>query len=366
MTFKHAYLSVILYLVFNATQAEALVILQQASVSAGVEYDTNPTLVSNNKQSIFRYTLSPKYTLSAAEANNRWYTNLGINLQRSSNQSVSGSRKDPNISAGWEHEYDRGRYSIITAYSKSSSRFSELNTTGIVDKDGTIATKSIAAAWSRLLTERLNLSVNGQYSKSNVTSSTFSNTTTKSLGAVLTYELNETMSPFVQVNVSDLNSGTRNSNSTISKNYLIGTNLEVNPRLSLSGSLGLNHQQNSGSGWVANTSASYLGERYIFRGALSRNVTPSSTGQFQKSDNLSLGYGYDLSDKSKAGIDLSWNKNDSTNGSETRQLGGFYSKELSDLWQFRFALSLKDLSNSNQSATASICGITFTYNTPEF
>lgn len=366
MTFKHTYLFVVLYLIFNSMQANALVILQQASVSTSVEYDTNPTLVPNNEQSIFRYTASPKYTLSAVDGNNRWYTNVGINLQRSSNQSVSGNRKDPNINIGWEREYERGRYSIITAYSKSSSRLSELNTTGIVDKDGTIASKSIAVAWSRLLNERLDLSVNGQYAKTNVTSSSFSNTTTKALGAVLTYQLSEKISPFMQANVSDLSSGNGSSNSTISQNYLLGTNVEVNPQLSLSGSLGLNHQQSSGNGWVANTSASYLGERYNFRGALSRNVVPSATGQFQKNDNLSLVYGYDLSDTSKTGVDLSWNSNDSINGSETRQLSGWYSKELSDLWQFRLALSLKNLKNSNQSANDSVFGITFTYNTPEF
>lgn len=366
MTFKHPYLFVVLYLIFNSIQANALVILQQASVSTGVEYDTNPTIVSTNEQAIFRYTASPKYTLSAVDGNNRWYTNLGVNLERSSNPSVSGNRKDPNIKIGWEREYDRGRYSIISAYSKSSSRLSELNTTGIVDKDGTISSKSIAVAWSRLLSERLDLSVNGQYTKSNATGSNFSNTTTKTLGTVLTYELSEKISPFIQADISDLSSRNGSSTSTISQNYLLGTNLEVNPQLSLSGSFGLNHQQNAGNGWVANTSANYLGERYNFRGALSRNVVPSATGQFQKNDNLSLIYGYDLSDTSKAGINLSWNSNDSTNGSETRQLSGFYSKELSDLWQFRLALSLKDLKNSNQSAKDSVFGITFTYNTPEF
>lgn len=355
-----------LNLIFNSTQANALVILQQASVSTGVEYDSNPTLASSNAQSIFRFTASPKYTLSGVDGNNRWFTNLGVNLQRSSNQSVSENRKDPSINIGWEREYERGRYSIITAYSQASSRFKELNTTGIVDKDGSITSKSIAVAWSRLLTERLDLSVNGQYTKTNVSSSNFSNTTTKTLGATLTYQLNEKISPFIQFNVSDLNSGNGSSNSAISQNYLLGTNLEFNPRVSLSGSLGLNHQQNSGNGWVANASVNYLGERYNLRGGLSRNVIPSSIGQFQKSDNLFIGYAYDLSETSNLGSDLSWNSNNSINGSETKQLSGWYSKELSDLWRLRLALSLRDIKNSNQSAKASVVGFTFTYNTPEF
>ena len=363
---KHLYKLVLLSLVLSPTQANALILLQQATVLAGTEYDSNPVLASSNKQSIFRYTVSPKYTLSGVDGNNRWYTNVGINFQRSSNQSVSADRKDPNINIGWEREYERGRYSIIATYNKSSSRFSELNTTGIVDTDGTNTSKSIAVAWSRLLNERLNLSVNGQYTKTNVTKSSFSNTTTKTLGTVLTYELSEMISPFIQADLSDLSSGNGGSTSTFSQNYLLGTNLEVSPHLSLSGSLGLNHQQNAGNGWVANSSANYLGERYSLHGALSRNVVPSGTGRFQKNDNLSLVYGYDLSDTSKTGLDLSWNSNDSINGSETRQLGGWYSKELSDLWQFRLALSLKELKNSNQSASDTVFGITFTYNTPEF
>ena len=366
MTFKHTHLFVVLYLLFNSTQANSLVVLQQVSVSTSVEYDTNPTLVSSNAQPIFRYTASPKYTLSGVDGNNLWYTNVGINFQRSSNQSVSGDRKDPKINIGWEREYEKGRYSIIAAYDKSSSRFSELNTTGIVDKDGTITSKSIAVAWSRLLNERLDLSVNGQYAKSEVTKSSFNNTTNKTLGAVLTYELSEKIKPFIQANLSELSSSNGSSSSTISQNYLLGTNLEVNPQLSLSGSLGLNHQQNAGNGWVANTTASYLGEKYNIHGALSRNVVPSATGQFQKNDNLSLVYGYDFSSTSKTGVDFSWNSNSSINGSETRQLSGYYSKELSDLWQFRFNLTLKELKNSNQSAKDGVLGVTFTYNTPEF
>lgn len=355
-----------MYLILNATQANALVILQQASLSTGVDYDTNPTLSSSNEQPIFRYTASPRYTLSGVDGNNRWFTNLGVSLERTSNKSVSGNRKDPNLDIGWEREYEKGRYSIIAAYSKSSSRFSELNTTGIVDKDGTISTKSLAATWSRLLSERLDLSVNGQYAKSNVASSAFSNTTNKTLGAVLTYELSEKIRPFAQVNVSNLMSASGGSTSTNSQSYSLGSSIEVSPRLSFSGSLGLNHQQNAGNGWVANSSLSYLGERYNLRGALSRNVVPSSTGQFQKNDNLSLIYGYDLSSISRAGLDLSWNSNDSINGSETRQLSGYYAKELSELLQLRLALSFKDLKNNNQSATASVCGVTLTYNTPEF
>ena len=366
LPFKYIYKLVILSLVLSPTQAHALVLLQQATVSVGVEYDSNPQLASNNEQSVWRYTTFPKYTVSAVDDRARWFATGGVNLQRSSNNAVSGSRQDPAVTAGWEYQFEKSVFNITADYNKASSRLNEFTTSGVVDKDGSVSSKSISAGWSTQLSERLGLSANGQYLKTDYTGSSFTNSTTKSISSSLTYELNERVKPFIQLSISQLNSEGNNAKSSVSKTYLLGTTVEINPQLAMSASGGVNQQQLSGNGWVANTTLNYTGERDSFRAGLSRNVAPSGLGDFQKTDNLSLGYSYELSDKARAGTDFIWNSNSATNGNETRQLTGWYSKELSDYWQFKLSLNLKELKNNTQSANASIFGVSFIYNTPEF
>jgi hypothetical protein len=353
------------FMVFT-TQAQALVVLQQGYVPFGVEYDTNPTLSSNNSQSIWRYTATPRYVVSAVENQNRWYADAGIRLQRSSDKRVSIDREDPNIIIGWENDSERGRFSLVGRYNKTSTRFTEFDGTGLVTNDGSAIARSISANWSRLLTEKLNFSIGGQYLKTAYSGGTFTNFATKSLNSTLTYELNEKVSPFIQVGLADFNPEGQGRRDTQSQDYLIGANVTLTPQFNFSAATGINHVSSSGSAWVGNTSFNYLEEKHSFRGALARNVSVSSIGNFQEADRLSLGYGYDLTDKSRLGTDLTWRRNNSLNSNEAKQITGFYSRDLSEFWQMRLSLQHRNLKSVNRSANGNVVGIAFTYNTPEF
>jgi hypothetical protein len=366
LSFKYIYQLVLLGLALSPNQADALVLLQQATVATDVEYDSNTGLTSSNEQSVWRYTVSPKYAVSAVDDRTKWFATAGLNLQQSSNNAVSGSRQDPAVSAGWEYQFEKSTLNITADYTKSSSRLNEFITSGIVDKDGSLTSKSISASWGTQRSDRLGLSVASQYLKTDYNSSVFTNSTTKSISTSLTYELNDKVKPFIQVGVAQLNSARATARSTISKTYLLGSTFDIKPQLKMSVSLGLNQQQIAGNGWVANTTLNYIEEKYLVRAILSRNVAPSGLGDFQKTNNLTLNYSYELSDKARVGTDFIWNMNGATNGSETRQLTGWYSKELSDFWQFKLSLNLKDLKNNSQSANASIFGVSFIYNTQEF
>lgn len=347
-------------------RADALVLLQQATVSAGVEYDSNPVLVASNRQSVLLYTTVPKYTISAVDDRNRWFATGGLSIQRSSNSSVSGSRQDPAVTAGWEYQFEKSNFNVIAYYNKASSRLNEFTTSGIVDQDGTVTSKSISASWDRQLSDRIGYSLSGQYIKTDYTGSAFTNYATKSISSSLTYELNEKIKPFIQVGISQLNSEGNSTRSSTSKSYSLGTAIDINPTLKMSASAGINQQQLTGNGWVASTSLFYTQERYNLEAALSRNVTPSGLGDFQETDNASLKYSYELSEKSNAGADFVWSSNSAINGNETRQLSGWYLKELSNYWQFKLSLIRKDFKNNSQSANANIFGFSLIYNTLEF
>lgn len=161
-----------------SSSAEALIVLQQASSSFDTQYDTNP-LLREDKQSIWRYTISPKYTITAIEDQNRWFVNAGLSLQRSSNERIIQNRRDPSFDAGWQRENERDQFSVVAHYDKRSSRFSEFNRNGFVDIDGSAVTKSLSGNWSRAITERLTYSLGSQYTKTTYDASQFSDSVSK-------------------------------------------------------------------------------------------------------------------------------------------------------------------------------------------
>jgi hypothetical protein len=353
-------------LALQSAQASALILEQKLTVLTGVEYDSNPALAASNEQSVWRYTALPTYTASLSDDIDRWFTTASLSLQRSSDSAISESRQDPSLVAGWEHQFEKSLINVTAEYIKTSSRLNEFITNSVVDRDGSAATKSISASWSRSMTERLNLSLAGQYLQTDYSGSGFSNYKTKSISSSLSYELNEKVSPFVQVGVSELNSAANGAQARVSHSYLVGAKAELRPKLNMATSLGLNHRKDTGNGLVANMTMTYLDDRYNVQGSLSRNVSPSGLGQFQVTNNLAFKYVYLLSDKENVGSDFSWSSNGSSGGNETVQISAWYSKEISEAWQMKLNLNLKELNNDSQSANASIFGVSFIYNSPAF
>ena len=349
-----------------SSHAEALVVLQEASVPISVEYDTNPVMSSTDKRSIWRYTATPRYSIATVADRNRWYSEVSLRLERSSDKKLSVDREDPNVVVGWERDSERDRFSLIGKYNKANTRITEFDETGLVVNDASSSTRSVAANWSRLLTERLNFSLSGQYLKTSYSGGNFTDYSTKSLNSTLIYEWSERVRPFIQVGLTDFNSDGQGRRNTKSQNYLVGAHVDISPKFNVSASAGINHLSTAGNGRIANTNFNYLGERYSLRGSLERSVSASSIGNFQESDRLSLGYNYDLSDRSRLGADFSWRKNNSLNDSEIKQLSGFYSRDLTEFWQMNLLLQTRNLKSANRSANGNVAGITFTYNIPEF
>ena len=80
--------------IFFTLNVQALIVLQQFSVPLGVEFDNNATLSADIKKSIWRYTASPKYSIAVVDEKNRWSSNIGLNIVRTSNTKVTNNRQD--------------------------------------------------------------------------------------------------------------------------------------------------------------------------------------------------------------------------------------------------------------------------------
>lgn len=347
-------------------QANALVVLQDASVTLGTDFDTNP-IMSEDSQSIWRYTISPRYSISANQDQNRWYSNAAIRFQRSSDKEISVDREDPTINIGWDRDYDRGRFGLIANYNKTSTRITEFDGTGLVVNDGSSTNRSVGADWQHLLNEKLSLTLGSRLLKTKFSGgSGFTDLSIKSINSSLSYSLTESVSPFVQFGYTELDNRASNVDIIKSQNYMLGANFTPSANLNLTAALGITHISDVGNSEVGNASFNYLGERYQFRGSAERTVSASSLGVFQESDRYSLGYAYDLSEKSRIGTDFILRKNNTVTDIKTRQLSGFYTRELTEYWQMRLFLQLRELDNVTVNAHGETIGFTFTYNTPEF
>lgn len=372
-----------------SSSAEALIVLQQASSSFDTQYDTNP-LLREDKQSVWRYTITPRYSIAAVEGKNRWYTNASLGLQRSSDKRVIQDREDPTLDLGWQRENERGNFSLLAHYDKRSSRFSEFNRNGFVDIDGSAITKSIAANWTHAITERLNFSLGSEYKKTTYDNSQFSDSVTKSINSSITYEFNERVSPFLQVGYTDfksdglvtgnglLVSNVGNSGSSKSKNISVGAIILLSPQWTFTPSVGVNkvdsenQNQNtllgsaSGSGNIGSLGLAYISERSNFNAALSRSVAPSGVGGFVESDQFNVAYSYLITETSSIGAGYSLNKNKSDFDSESTQISAWYSKELTEMWQMRLSALSRSQKSSNLNVNGNVIGVTFTYSIPEF
>ena len=163
---------------FFSMPAKALIVLQQASAPLSIDYDSNLNL-SQQKKGVWRYTTIPKYSVALLNERNRWFTDLALTLQRSSNTNISADREDPAVGIGWQRELEKGSFSLNARYDKRSSRFTQFNTNAISDVDGTSVNKSLAANYSYALTERLNFSIGADYTKVAFTDSSFVDSTSK-------------------------------------------------------------------------------------------------------------------------------------------------------------------------------------------
>ncbi len=377
--------------------AEALILLQQASAPINVDYDTNLNL-RQQKEGVWRYTTIPTYSLAVLNEKNRWFTNLSMTLQRSSDKNISNDREDPSLRVGWERELERGNFSLSAGYVKSSSRFTQFNTNALTDVDGTSVNKSLAANYSYALTQRLNLALGAGYSTTTFTDSSFVNSTTKSYNGSISYELNEKVSPFIRLSFTDFQPESSSSQPNIltpftqfnqfngfsqsskSKNILVGSTILLSPNWTFAPSVGVNsisssgnqstagnNASTSGSGFIADASLSHVGLKSNFQANLARSVSPGGLGSFQETDTFGLTYSYNLTDKSSWGTNFNMSKSQQNLfDSETTQINGFYTEELTSNWQMRFVAGHRTIKQNNFSANNTNLGLSLIYNIPEF
>lgn len=352
------------FLVMNS--AAAIEVTKDFYLPTAVDFDTNIRMSSKDEKEILRFTLNPRVKLVASDELNTYSFDTSLFMAKSSDENVSENRNDPTSDLGWARSFERGDFSVLAHYNKASIRTSELTSSGAVFSDESSINKSLNANLNYLLNDRYTIGTGIGYQKQNYTGAGLSNYNTKNLSFKLTHLYSEKVTPFYQYSMSDFKDEDRGRKS-ISKNFSAGINYYVNPKLNLMVSAGVNHVNSVGNSWIGSSTAQYgIDDNSAMTAALSRSVSASGLGGFQKSDSFSLGYTRDLTQKDRLGVNYVWDINRSINDSRFMQLSGWYARDLSADWSLRLTAQQRNLKSTNQSADGSQIGLSIVYNQLNF
>lgn len=339
------------------------------SVTLNSDYDTNPTLSASAKQAIWRFSASPGYSLSRSSGPDSLNAKLGLSVQRSSDENVSAGRQDPTLSVGWNRQSPTGSFGVSASYAEASTRVTEFQDTGLVAVDGSKATQSLSANWSRSLDERRALSLNAGYTGISYSSGGLTGYNTLSTGATLSDTWNERVAPYLRLSASHYAPDVGGADSD-SYDLMAGVSLTRSERLSLDLSAGINQTlaQTERNGWQGSLKLNYAtDERSSFAFDIGRSVSSSGLGGFVESDQMNARWNTALSDRQSIGADLSWRKSQSAGTGDTRQFSLWGSRSLDAFWSLRVQYLYKQSeANSLAEATGSVLSLSLSYAHPDF
>ncbi len=357
-------------------QANAAEVTKKIIVEAGVGYDSNPDLTVAQKEPVWIYTLVPQFVLGVNDEVNRWYLDVAVAVQRHSNERVLINREDPKLTAGWDRTYESGMYGIKADYSERSSRVDELRTIGVFSRtDNTEKTRGLGANWMHTFNPRWSVSTDAAYHDITYSSpvSTLGNYNIGEIASKLTYANSEKLNTHVQLGYAKLNPD-KGFQSTDMVRLMLGADYKVNESFNLGAHAGvydLSGRQ-SDSDWEAGVNAEYTTERMDYRAELGRAISASGFGGFQKTDYLTLGWVFTISEFDKVAADYSLNKYKKDTSVDLskldyQQVGASYERILSSHWKTRFSVAHRQLTDSSDSdAQSNVIGATLIFDTLNF
>jgi len=366
---KHAICMTVVFTAVAPTYAFALNLEQSATLPFGIEYETNPQLVSNNRQSVKRTIFTPSYSLMATQNNDQFFANLKLNIERSSNQTASANREDPNFSTGWTHDYETGQFGIIANFSEQSTRTSEFDDNGLVtNNNNTRKTKSLGGNWSTELSDRYSLSVNLNATdvEFDGVSAGLNDYKNKSLSSQVNYSINEKVNSFARLSLSRFEPV--NTSSTNFRSLDIGANWTLSENFTVSASGGVNETggSNGASGWQADVSSVYTTERTSTTAGLSRSRSPSGEGIIRESNQLKAGWSYLLSEKANIGVNFNYRENLGVDSNDTMRISADYTRALAPEWDFKVSASHRNRDDNISDVSSNTLSATIIYKLPDF
>ena len=354
----------------SAQQACAVELQKQVIVPLGVEYDTNPDMSGVNKFPAWRYTIAPRLVLNIDDGLNNWLVDGSILMQRHSNDDVVlKHREDPTLTLGWKRVFEFNTFSVNANYSEASSRLTEFKTTSVVNAEGTTRTKSIDGNWLHTFSDKLMLSVAGLHDDISYSGVALTDYTASTISPTLTYLLSEKVEPFVQLRYSHYNPNSALLDSSDLLAGIVGVNVKATDSFGWGIRAGINDVSGSDSRtfWTGGVNGDYTTKNTRTIVELARTIGAAGIGGYLESDNLKVGWVYDISQVNRAGADLAWHQSKAADKYEARQYGGWYEHDLNRHWLARLSVIRRESQFiGGADATGNIIGVTAVFNSLNF
>lgn len=362
-------LSACLLFFLTVQTAVADVVEQVVMLPVTLEHDSNRTLSVSNKQPVTRTTTTPKYKVTSGDGVKEMSADISLSIERSSDQKISIDREDPSLTLAWKTLLPYGVLSLNARYDEASTLVSELTDTGLVQTDGTRRSQSYNVSYSHSISDKLNASVNGGYSRVNYSGGTLTNYQLPSASLALNYQYSEVLEPYIQASLSHYQPDNNQQPTSDSMSAVLGANWALSDRLTSEFSAGLNRvsAEKTDTGFQGAFKLKYLAELTTATVSIARSTTSSGNGGFIDSDQLQASITRDLTSKSAVGADVSFRQTKGLNKTDLYVLNLFYRYEVSPQWDMRVNTQFKQLKNANdQTANANVLGLAINYTMPNF
>lgn len=354
----------------------------QSTVSSKVatEYDTNPSMSSSYPGGVWRALFEPGYMLTGTEGANELRARAGVQIERSSNPSLSRDRDSPNFNLGWLRQGEMNTLGVSYDYRQIALRNALVDAAG-QGINGTSTSRALAGTWSNTLTERSKFSVDGSHQSVAYNGGPFINYELQTGDAKLSYELSEGNTSTVKVSSDKYMPAVGGGSSVRLNSALLDLELaSENIRWTFDAGKFKDSQDNSGS--LGSAEARYTGQRSQLVLNAGHLVFPGGLGGFVKADQRRVSWRYALSEDSNAGIDLekgSYHYLDNRNihlvaGNGIRLLntssttaGVWMERELNFFWKMRTYYQHRfNKIEGGSAAYSNLVGISFDYVNPNF
>ena len=358
---KKKYLCIVSLLIIHEGNAD--LIHKSVSIPATVEYDDNFSLSVPKSESIYRFISNPQYQISSGDGVSEIGADFALLISRSSKKYISANREDPSLSVHWQTETPNGTFKLNTSYAKSSTRVSELVNSGTVQNDGSTSTKKITGSYQYLLSDRLRLGLDADYTKVDYSGTSLSSYKLPAVTASLNYDYSKLTTTFLRFSASDYQPSDYSANS-LYLSAVGGAKYELTNRLNLIFEFGLNQISSKvkKDGYLGDISFTYQYPLALVSANISHTTDASGIGGFITLNQLKAGVLHEISPKSNLSFDISMVKTSGLKQTNLNQLSLSYKYELTPKWNVDLSTSIKQFKNGkNETANGHSIGLTLNY-----
>lgn len=354
-------------LVFYSGQGWPAAWQQAGSARVSTEYVTNPAMIPAYRAGgIWRSIFAPSYNLKRISGANELNAGLALQVARSSNQTLSQNRENPSVFLGWRQQSDTGELGLTAQYDEASTRYTQIDNIGSGFVDSTRASRTISGNWSQELSQQNTLSADGAYQHVSYKGGPFVDYANQSAGLKFSHAWNERNTLFFGLSHLKYVPVGGNPSSRVAS-AILGWEWKAAEYLGGSLQAGKTKSSDIETGTQGAATVRYTGQRTGLNLNAARQISPSGLGGFVTNDQVNGGWSYDLGERSRAGIDLGWRKNQSVTDIVSRTRGAWLQRNLNSFWEMRMNyLHSSREGGAAGGASSDMLGISLIYTHSDF